>query len=87
VLEQEAARAGLEGVVDVLVPDGHAVRRQVELVSSGQRAVFGKRVGKRRDWFFEKVEDRPLNCPSHRLGKGLDLLPGVPGEANEPITH
>ena len=49
--------------------------------------VFGERVGKRRDWFFEQMEDRSLDCPSHWLGKGLDLLPGVAGESNLAITH
>jgi hypothetical protein len=59
----------------------------VQLICPGQRILFGKRVGKRRDRFLEQVEDRPLNRPPHWLREGLYLLPGVPAKANEPITH
>jgi hypothetical protein len=43
--------------------------------------------GKSRNRLIQQVEDRPLNRPSHQLGQGLDLLPGVPGKTNEAITH
>jgi hypothetical protein len=47
------------------VPDRHAVRGQVQLVGPGQRVLFGKGVGKRRNGFVEQVEDHSLNCPPH----------------------
>ena len=42
------------------VPDGQAVRRKMETVGTWQGVYFGKWVGKRRDWLFEQVEDRPV---------------------------
>jgi hypothetical protein len=49
--------------------------------------ILRKGVGKRGNGFLEQVEDHPLNRPPHRLREGLDLLPGIPGEANKAITH
>ena len=42
------------------VPEGQAVRREMEAVGTWQRVCFGKGVGKRRDWFFEQVKDHPV---------------------------
>jgi hypothetical protein len=32
----------------------------METVGTWQRVNFGKWLGKRRDWFFEQVKDRPV---------------------------
>ena len=37
------------------IPDGQAIRRKVETVSTWRRISVGKRVGKRRNWLFEQV--------------------------------
>jgi hypothetical protein len=35
----------------------------------------------------KQMEDHPLNRPPDWLREGLDLVPGIPGEANKAITH
>jgi hypothetical protein len=64
-----------------------AVRRQMEAVSTWQRVCFGKWVGKRRDWFFEQVKDRPVGGIPKWLRQSFELVPGSVGEPKDPITH
>ena len=47
------------------IPDGQAVRRKMETVSTWQRVCLGKRFGKRRDWFLE--QERFVRVPISRL--------------------
>jgi len=53
----------------------------------GQRVCFGERVGKRRDWFFEQVEDRPLGGVPKRLRQSFKLVPGSIRKTENPVTH
>src|SRR5215472_3349242 len=69
------------------VPDCYVVGGQAQFVGAGEWIARGERVRKGRDWLVEQMEDRPLDGPSQRLRQGLDLLPGVRGEADEAITH
>jgi len=59
----------------------------VQTVGTRQRVYFGKWVGKRRDWFFEQVEDRPMGCVPKWLRQSLELVPGSVREAKDPVTH
>jgi hypothetical protein len=69
------------------VPDSQAFRRKVETVSTRERIFFGKRVGKRRNWFFEQVKDGPVGGAPKRLRQSFELVPGPVREAKDPITH
>jgi len=48
----------------------------VETVGAGQRIRLGEWVGKRRDWFFEQTEDRPVGGVPKRLRQPFKLIPG-----------
>ena len=47
----------------------------------------GKWVGKRGDWLFEQVEDRPVGGVPQCLRQSFDLVPGSVREATDPVTH
>jgi hypothetical protein len=59
----------------------------METVSTWQRVCLGKWVGKRGDWFFEQVEDRPVGGVPEWLRQSFKLVPGSVREAKDPITH
>jgi hypothetical protein len=59
----------------------------METVGAGQRVLVGKRLGQRRDWFFEQVEDRPVSGVPQRLRQSLKLVPRPVGETENPVTH
>jgi hypothetical protein len=69
------------------VPDGQTVRWKMDPVRSWQRVAFGKRLGKRRDWFFEQVKDGPVGGVSKWLRQCFELVPGPVREAKNPVTH
>ena len=69
------------------VPDGHAVRGQVQFVRTWQRVVRRKWVRQGWNGFIQQVEDRALDCPSQWFGQGLDLLPRGAGKADETIAQ
>jgi hypothetical protein len=46
-----------------------------------------KRVGKRRDWLFEQVEDHPMGGVSKWLRQCFNLVPSPVREAKDPVTH
>ena len=52
-----------------------------------QRIYLGKGVGKRRDWFFEQVKDRPMGGVPQWLRQSFELVPGLVREAKDPVTH
>jgi hypothetical protein len=43
----------------------------MEPVGTWQRVLLGERVGQRRHWFFEKVEDRPVGSVPKWLRQSL----------------
>jgi hypothetical protein len=54
----------------------------MKAVGAGYRLLAGKRLGQRRDWFFEffeQVEDRPVSGVPQRLRKSLELVPDPVG--------
>lgn len=59
----------------------------METVGTWQRIYLGKRVGKRRDWFFEQVKDRPVSGVPQWLRQSFKLVPGPVREAKDPVTH
>jgi hypothetical protein len=69
------------------VPDGQAVRREVQAVGAWQGICFGERVGERRDWFIEEMEDRPVGGVAQWLRESFELVPGPVREAEDPVTH
>jgi hypothetical protein len=69
------------------VPDGQTVRRKVKTIGTWQRIYLGKRVGKRRDWLFEQVEDRPMGGVPEWLRQSLKLVPDSVREAKDPVTY
>ncbi len=69
------------------VPDGQAVRRKMEAVGTWQRVCFGKGVGRRRDWFFEQVKDRPVGGVPKWLRQPFELVPDSVREAEDRVTH
>jgi len=69
------------------VPDGQTVRRKVKTIGTWQRIYLGKRVGKRRDWLFEQVEDRPMGGVPEWLRQSFKLVPDSVREAKDPVTY
>ena len=69
------------------VPDGQAVRWEMEAVGTWQRICFGKWVGKRWDWFFEEVKDHPMGSVPKWLRQSFELVPGSVRKAKDPVTH
>jgi hypothetical protein len=59
----------------------------MKTVRTWQRISFGKWIGKRRDWFFEQVKDRPVGDVPKWLRQGFELVPGPVREAEDPFTH
>lgn len=59
----------------------------METVRTWQRIGFGKRVGKRRDGFFEQVKNHPLSGGPKWLRQPFNLVPGSVREAKDPVTH
>ena len=51
----------------------------METVGTWQGVNFGKWVGKRRDWFFEQVKDRPVGGVPKWLRESFELVPGLSG--------
>ena len=70
------------------VPDGQAVRRETEAVGTWLSAgLLRERVGKRRDWFFEQVKDRPVGGVPKWLRQSFELVPDSVREAEDRVTH
>jgi hypothetical protein len=59
----------------------------METVGTWQRICFGKRVGKRRDWFLKQVKDRAVRGVPEWLRQSFELVPGLVREAKDPVTH
>jgi hypothetical protein len=59
----------------------------MKAVGAGQRVSFGKRVGERRDWFFEQVKDCLVSSVPEWLRQFFQLVPDLVREAENPITH
>jgi hypothetical protein len=59
----------------------------METVSAWQRIYLGKGVGKRRDWFFEQVKDRPVGGAPQWLRQPFELVPGSVREPKDPVTN
>jgi hypothetical protein len=59
----------------------------METIGTWQRIYLGKRVGKRRDWLLEQVEDRPVGGVPEWLRQAFDFVPGSVREAKDPVTH
>jgi hypothetical protein len=55
--------------------------QEMEAVGTWQRVCFGKGVGKRRDWFFEQVKDRPVGGVPKWLRQSFELVPDSVREA------
>jgi hypothetical protein len=51
----------------------------METVGTWQGVNFGKWVGKRRDWFFEQVKDRPVGGVPKWLRESFELLQVLSG--------
>ena len=52
----------------------------MEAVGTWQRVCFGEGVGKRRDWFFEQVKDRPVGGVPKWLRQSFKLVPTLSGK-------
>ena len=63
------------------------VRREMEAVGTWQRVCFGKGVGKRRDWFFEQVKDRPVGDVPKWLRQSFELVPEPCPGSEDRVTH
>jgi hypothetical protein len=59
----------------------------METVGAWQGVNFGKWVGKRRDWFFEQVKDRPVGGVPKWLRQAFEFVPRSVREPKDPITH
>ena len=68
------------------VPDGQAIRRKMKTIGTWQRIYLGKRVGKRRDWLFEQMKDRPVGGVPEWLRQSFEVVPGPFWEPKDPVT-
>jgi hypothetical protein len=59
----------------------------METVGTWQGVYLGKRIGKRRDWFFEQVKDSPLGGAPKWLRQSFKFVPCPVWEAKDPVTH
>jgi hypothetical protein len=59
----------------------------VETVGPWQGVCLGKWVGKRWDWFFEQMKNRPLGGVPKRLRQAFKLVPGSIRKSKNPVTH
>ena len=59
----------------------------METVGTWQGVNFRKWLGKRRDWVFEQVKDRPVGGVPKRLRQSFELVPGPFREPKDPVTH
>ena len=59
----------------------------METIGTWQRIYLGKRVGKRRDWLFEQVKDRPVGGVPEWLRQSFEVVPGPVWEPKDPLTQ
>jgi hypothetical protein len=59
----------------------------METVGTWQGVNFGKWLGKRRDWFFEQVKDRPVGGVPKWLRQSFELVSGPVREPKGSVTH
>jgi hypothetical protein len=71
--------------------DGHIprdwFRAHVWIPARGAAKLSVNRIGKRRKRLVEQVEDHTLHGPAQWLRQCFYLLPGLTGEADQPISH